>query len=178
MQIHRFIPAVSLTVICMALLAFGQGAGSRSMDREIRGQIRIDGKPAPQGVLVLLDLAPGLDSRNGAGEFGQTITDSSGRFAFEHLLIMPEQPKRFMVTVRYPGYRQATQVADLTGSPRAYVDLELQRDTSRDVPVGDPHAAISAKQPSSSAAREALAKGQALLFEKHDAKSSIEDFKK
>jgi tetratricopeptide (TPR) repeat protein len=153
--------------------------------KRITGQIRIEGQIAPQGVLVLLDRARGRDASfvSGSGELGNTMTDSRGKFNFDNIDAGQEQPegKVYVVTISYPGYRSATQVVDLTASPFGMVNVDLKRDTRKDVPnvpgrgMGS---TISAKQPSSSKAQEELAKGEELLIEKRDPKASIKNFKK
>lgn len=168
------------------LLCFGLAAGAQFGlgGKRIVGQVRIEGQPAPQGVLVYLDRSRGRDSSfvNGSGELGNTMTDSRGKFSFENIDSGQEHPegKVYAVTVRYPGYHSATQVVDLTGSPTGIVSFDLRRDTSKDipnVPPGGPGATISAKQPTTSRAQEEFAKGQELLS-KHDPRASIKNFKK
>lgn len=133
---------------------------------------------------MLLDFAGSRETAPaGAGELARTMTDSNGKFAFDHL----EQYGRnagqelFAVSVHYEGYKDTFQVVDLTFTPHGYVNLELHRDTSRDIPnipPGGPGATISGNQPATTEGRQALAKGEMLLFEKHDPNSSIEEFKK
>lgn len=145
----------------------------------------MDGEPAPQGVLVYLDRSRGRDTSfvNGSGELGNTMTDSRGRFSFTAIDAGQEHPeaKLYIVTARYPGYRSATQIVDLTASPIGFANLELKRDTSKDapnVPAGGPGATVSAKQPASPKAQEQLAKAEELLIQKHDPKESVKEFKK
>lgn len=153
--------------------------------RQISGQVRVDGRPGPQGIQVLLDRSRGRDSSfaGGSGEFGNIMTDAQGKFVFEHF----DDDSRFgdgkiyVVSIRFPGYRSAHQIVDLTANPRGYVNFDLQRDTSRDapnIPDEGPGGAISARQPSSPEAQAALGKGEELLLQKGDAKGSIEYFKK
>jgi tetratricopeptide (TPR) repeat protein len=176
--------AVISLVVVAALPTSAQKTSPQLGPRQISGQVRLDQKVAPQGVLLLLDVAPNQSmAPAGAGSVVQTMTDSSGKFFFDHLETVGTRQGRefFAVTARYPGYRDAFQVVDLTVSPHGYAVLELHRDTSRDmpnVPPSGPGGSISASQPSSQEAKDALAKGQQLLLEKHDAKSSIEIFKK
>ena len=167
-------------LLASASAQFGGLGGKR-----IQGQIRVDGQPAPQGVLVYLDHARGRDTSfvNGSGELGNTMTDSRGKFSFENIDAGQEEPegRLYIVTARYPGYRTATQIVDLTASPVGYVHLDLRRDTSKDVPnvpPGGPGAMISARQPESPKAQEELAKGEDLLIQKHDPRGSITEFKK
>lgn len=177
----HFFPAVFLAAVfsCAAQMA------PAGYDRQITGQVRIDGHPAPQGIQVLLDHSRGRDASfsSGTGELNSTMTDSRGRFSFEHIDSDSRfsDGKTYVVTVRYAGYRTSSQIVDLTATPRGYVSLELQRDTSRDkpnVPGEGPAGTVSARQPSRPETREALARGQVLLLEKHDAKGSIQYFRK
>src|SRR5215470_6640521 len=164
-------------------LAVAQRTPSQLSPIEITGDVRIDGRPAPPGVLVLLDFSSSQNSPPvGTGELGRTMTDSGGRFK---LAAAPaDNPGRrlvFAVTAHYPGYSDASAVLDLTSMPRGHVMLDMHRDTSKDVPSvppGGPAATISARQPASSEAKEALVKGRELLLEKHDVKGSIESLKK
>lgn len=153
--------------------------------KRISGQIRMNGQPAPQGVLVLLDRARGRDTSftTGSGELGNTMTDSRGKFSFENIDAGQEVPegKLYIVTVSYPGYHTAVQIVDLTASPIGYTTFDLRRDISKkmpNVPPGGPGATVSANQPSSAKAQEELAKGEDLLIQKHDAEGSIKEFKK
>jgi Tfp pilus assembly protein PilF len=165
------------------VVASAQFAGAGG--KRIQGQIRLDGAPAPQGVLVLLDRARGRDNSflNGSGELGNTMTDSRGKFSFDGIDAGQEHPegKVYIISVRYPGYHNSTQIVDLTGSPIGYATFDLRRDTSHDVPnvpQGGPGATISAKQPTSPKAQEELAKGEDLLIEKRDPKNSVKNFKR
>lgn len=178
-------PMQCAAVFFVCLLASASAQFGSLGGKRIQGQIRMDGQPAPQGVLIYLDRARGRDASfvNGSGELGNTTTDSRGKFSFENVDAGQEHPegKIYVVTVHYPGYRTSTQIVDLTASPVGYVNLDLRRDTSKDVPnvpAGGPGAMISAKQPASPKAQEELAKGEELLIQKHDPKGSIREFKK
>lgn len=180
-------PCGTFFAVLLALLAsssYAQSIGSFG-GKHINGQIRIEGQAAPQGVLVLLDRARGRDASfvSGSGELGNTMTDSRGKFNFDNIDGGQEHPegKVYVVTIRYPGYRSATQVVDLTASPFGMVNIDLKRDASKDspnVPGGGPGTMISAKQPSSGRAQEELAKGEELLIQKRDPRASIKNFKK
>jgi tetratricopeptide (TPR) repeat protein len=155
----------------------------QSTPRGIEGIVRLDGRPAA-GVLVFLDFASGQSSSaSGAGVVGRTMTDSAGRFKFEQLEQVGRSGGReiFSITAHCPGYKDASQVVDLTFAPRSSINLELYRDTSGNVPnvpPGGPGDSISANQPASPEARAALLQGQELLLQKHDAQGSIESFRK
>jgi Flp pilus assembly protein TadD len=172
---------LALFVSC-PLLAQRGAIPQQSTPRGIEGIVRLDGRPAP-GVLVFLDFASGQNSpSSGAGVLARTMTDSAGRFTFEQLEQVGRSGGReiFSVTAHYAGYKDASQVVDLTFAPRGSVNLELQRDTSMvpNVPPGGPGDSISANQPATQEARAALLQGQELLFQKHDPERSIESFKK
>jgi tetratricopeptide (TPR) repeat protein len=174
---------LAIFLLCSVVSVSAQFAGGGG--KRIQGQIRLEGAPAPQGVLVLLDRARGRDNSfvNGSGELGNTMTDSRGKFSFESIDAGQEHPegKVYIISVRYPGYRNATQIVDLTASPTGFVQFDLKRDTSHDVPNvprEGPGATISAKQPASQKAQDELAKGEVLLIEKHDPQGSIKNFKK
>ncbi len=172
-----------LFLLCSVAFLPAQIAGAGG--KRIQGQIRLDGSPAPQGVLILLDRARGRDNSflNGSGELGNSMTDSRGKFSFDGIDAGQQHPegKVYVISVRYPGYRSATEIVDLTASPVGYVQFDLRRDTSRDspnIPPGGPKDSISAKQPSVPEAQAALARGEDLLIEKRDPKSSIREFTK
>src|SRR6185312_2092620 len=179
----RFVLALFISGL-ISISVFSQTQPSQSVaPRMINGQIRIDGQPAPEGVLVLLDSAPSRDQAPSAPvELARTITDSSGKFAFLHVESMGVAgSKLFAVTAQFAGYRSAFQVVDLTVARNGYVNLDLKRDKSRDapnVPPGGPGATLAANTPASPKAQEELGKGETLLLKKHDPKSSIDAFKK
>jgi Flp pilus assembly protein TadD len=181
-------------VLAVALLAFfvsspllaQRGAiPQQATPRAIEGIVRLDGRPAG-GVLVFLDFATSQSSAaSGAGMLGRTMTDSSGRFRFEHLEQLGRNGGResLSITAHCPGYKDASQAVDLTFAPRGSVNLELSRDTSGNislpnVPPGGPGDSISVNRPTTAEARAAMLRGQELLFQKHDAKGSIESFRK
>ena len=173
-----------LAVVTLALAASAQRGGSAQSSQrlQINGQVRLDERPAPHGVLILLDMAPNRDvAPTGSGELARTVTDSSGKFIFNQIDNGRGGTKLFAITVHYPGYKDAVQIVDLGFSTRGYASIELHRDTSKNMPNTPPPGAgnlISARQPSSAEAQEELAKGQELLFTRHEPKSSIEFFKK
>ena len=71
-----------LAVVTLALAASAQRGGSAQSSQrlQINGQVRLDERPAPHGVLILLDMAPNRDvAPTGSGELARTVTDSSGK---------------------------------------------------------------------------------------------------
>ncbi len=167
-------------MILLSLPAFSQTLPGSGGVAEISGVIRFEGHPAPQGIQVLLDIAPSRDQAvAGTGEVDRAMTDSSGRFIFPRVTASGRgNTKLFSVTVRYPGYHDAYQIVDLTFSNHGYVNLDLHR-TEPNKPGPRPGGVfVNAHQPSSPEAQQALAKGQDLLLVKHDPKASIDSFKK
>ena len=155
-----------------------------SSPRQIDGTVRLDGRPAPAGILVMLDYAASQDSAPVAsGELGRTETDSSGKFRF-NLGSLPgagAQRPLFAVSVHQVGFKDAVQVIDMTSVPHGTANIEMRRDTSKDqiaVPPGGPGASVDARRPASAEAADAFRKGEQLLMEKHDPKGSIESLKK
>lgn len=181
-------PRWIVLVLCLGTLGGNSAAAQMASGPriagpvQITGVVRIAGRPAPEGVLVLLDVAPSRDQAvTAVGEVDRTLTDSAGRFMFQHLEAARRgSSKLFAVTVRYPGYKDSFQIVDLTLATHGYVSLELHRDTSRDplnIPPEGAGATISVRQTTNPEAQQAFDKGKILLFEKHDPKASIEDFK-
>src|SRR5437588_2715602 len=173
----------ALFIAALSFSAFAQrGASNESPRMQINGQVRLDERAAPQGVLVLLDMAPNRDlAAAGSGEIARTVTDSSGKFFFSQIDNGRGGTKLYAITAHYPGYKDAVQIVDLGFSTRGYASISMYRDTSRDATNLPPPGAgniISAHQPASADAQEALAKGQELLFTKREPKNSIELFKK
>ncbi|HEX2330939.1 MAG TPA: tetratricopeptide repeat protein [Candidatus Angelobacter sp.] len=149
-------------------------------DAEISGVVHLEGRPAPEGIQVLLDTAPSRDQAvAGSGEIDRTLTNSSGKFIFPRITSMDRgNTKLFAVTVRLRGYQDAVQIVDLSVSLHGYASLDLHRTEPANRGPKPGGVFISAHQPSSPEAQEALAKGEDLLLVKHDPKASIEHFKK
>jgi Tfp pilus assembly protein PilF len=174
----RLLLIVIISLLCLD--ASSQTLPGSGGVAEISGVIRMEGRPAPQGIQVLLDIAPSRDQAvAGTGEVDRAMTDSSGRFIFPRVTALGRgNTKLFSVTVRYPGYHDAFQIVDLTFSNHGYVNLDLHRsepDKSGPRPGG---IFISAHQPASPEAQQALARGEQLLLVQHDPKASIDSFKK
>jgi Flp pilus assembly protein TadD len=175
---------VFLSIVSPAARLLGQRSGqqTQAVSGELHGQVRIQNQPAPPGILVLLDVAPGMQSDLvGSGQMSRTMTDSAGKFLFDHVVVVHGQQEKFLVTIQTPRYRTATYIVDFGSSPRAFVNIDLQREPSRDshnIPPGGPKDSISAKHPPSGRAQEELARGEKLLIEKRDPKSSVKNFKK
>ncbi len=97
--------------------AAAQRAGSQAqgMGLEINVQVRTpDGKPAPTGVHVSLELAEG-------GPVDDCQTSPDGRCHF-----VPPTTGAYVVRLVQPGYKQVSARVDLISSPKGYVPLTLQ----------------------------------------------------
>jgi len=112
----------ALGVLILAFLtlpyrAYAQRSGSQSqqMGLEINVQVRtVDGKPAPPGVHLTLELAEG-------GPVDDCQTQPDGRCHF-----VPPTTGSYLVRIREPGYKQLASRVDLISSPKGYVALTLQ----------------------------------------------------
>jgi Flp pilus assembly protein TadD len=175
--------AITLLLLPALIASYASGQRNPVVPRQISGQVTVNSRPAPQGVLVMLDVAGSTTNPpTGSGSAGQTTTDSRGRFYFGNLqFIGVRQGKEyFAITARFPGYRDAVQVVDLISASNGYTMIDLRPLPSNappSVPPGGAAATVSAKQPGNERARAELEKGQQLLLEQHDAKGSIEHFK-
>ncbi len=126
-------------------------------------------------------------------EVARTATDSKGNFTFHRLEAIGQNGGRefFAVSARSPGYAMAYFVVDLTLAPRGEAKLVLQKkalqkevlqkeavqsDPAGDGPASTPFAGTH--RPASPEAQQTLARAQELLFRKHDAAASVEEFKK
>src|SRR5437879_5157171 len=130
---RNHLATVSL-IVALALPGFAQRVPPQVGPRVINGQVRLEDRVAPHGVLILLDIAPSASqAATGSGSVAQTTTNSGGKFFFDHLEGVGAKQGRefFALTARYPGYRDAVQVVELTASPRGYSVLELRREPSR-----------------------------------------------
>jgi len=85
------------------------------MGLEINVQVRTaDGKPAPTGIHVALELAEG-------GPVEDSTTQAGG-----HLRFVPPTTGLYVVRIKEPGYKQLSGRVDLISTPKGYVSLTLQ----------------------------------------------------
>jgi tetratricopeptide (TPR) repeat protein len=117
---------------------------------EVVGQVRIadSGRPATRIPIKL--------ERFGGGLVDQIDTDNTGRFRFSNL-----QRGYYRVILNVPGFRPATQDADLQVVFRAYMIFELTAETSAATSLVD---VIDARAPAP--ARDELLHGRTALAEK------------
>ena len=160
------------------------GQNQSSTGRQITGQVRLGGQPAPAGVTVFLQIVSGrYVVPSVEAEVARTVTDSKGRFSFDRLEAVGHNGGRefFAVNAQSPGYSLTYQVVDLTLAPRGEANLVLQRESlPREAAGAGADAATSGgvRRPSNPEAQQALSRAQELLFRKHDAEGSIDEFKK
>ena len=173
----------STKFLLLALLsgvAFPQSDSSTQTDapagRQINGQVRLAGHAAPAGVAVVLRIVNSkYATPSNEAEVARTVTDSAGRFVFDHLESVGGHNGReiFAVTAQSAGYAPAYRVLDLTLASQAATTLDLQKASAASA-----NNDTSAPRRPSPAAGEALARAQELLFRKHDPEASIPEFRK
>src|SRR5262249_16245587 len=144
---------VTLLIAISILSSAAVAQPGNATPRIITGQVRLENRPAPQGVLVFLDHAnAGGVMPASRGELARVVTDSSGRFLLDHVEFIGQRggKERFAVSAHFAGYKDAFDIADLTFAPRAFVTIEMHAETSHDapdVPPGGPAEAVSARGP-------------------------------
>lgn len=160
-----------MTLFCsrlVVLLAFfilpvagqAQRAPSTSpIPLQIHGQVRFatGGKPAE---LILVR----LESFRGGVE-GEVTTDRSGKFNFSGL-----NPDLYVVSVRTPGFREASQQVDLRTQLTDYVQLALVSDENGASPANRA-GVIDSKVPHTAVTE--FEKGRDALFQKNNAAGGI-----
>lgn len=159
-SILRFI--TSSILLSIVSISFAQTPGSRPepVIVEVNGQVRYAGNNAPaEKVLVRLE---GF----GSGVNGQTMTDSSGKFRFSGL-----GQAQYIVTVRAPGYLEASQQVDLQTMPRAYLNFQLVAVKTETTSSGSLSGLINAKI--APEAQLEFDKGRAALIEIKNVESGI-----
>ncbi len=184
---------ISSLMLCSGF-ALGQPASAPQAlpVREITGQVRLGGRPAPAGVVVSLRVVFNRDLIEADQEESvRTSTDVSGKFVFHHLENLGNGGKdMFAVSTIYQGFMAGQQLVDLSENLRSDVVLDLQRISNtlaapraaRDsaaviAPATDGEPAPR-RRPRSPQAQAAVDRAQELLFRKHDPDASIAEFKK
>jgi tetratricopeptide (TPR) repeat protein len=169
-----------LTLAALSGLAAGQSfsvtQSEASSGRQITGQVRLGGQPAPAGVPVILQIVSGkYVTPSGEAEIARVVTDANGRFSFEHLETKGGNGGRefFAVTAQSAGYAARSSVVDLTLAARGEAKLDLEK-TANAVAGGD----SAARRPLNPAAHESLTRAQDLIFRKKDPDAGIEELKK
>jgi len=114
---HRWLCMLMLAFLTLPRCAYAQrsGAQSQQMGLEVNVQIRtIDGKPAPPGIHLTLELAEG-------GPVDDCQTQPDGRCHF-----VPPTTGSYLVRITEPGYKHLASRVDLISTPKGYVALTLQ----------------------------------------------------
>src|ERR1700753_2758520 len=136
---HKTVWILMLSLFSFSRVAHAQrsGAQSQQFGLEINVQVRTaDGKPAPPGIHLVLELAEG-------GPVDDCATQPGGRCHF-----VPPTTGSYVVRIKEPGYRPLSGRVDLISTPKGYVSLVLQP-----IPGADPpEAPKDATGPSVSAA--------------------------
>src|SRR5215469_4722592 len=108
--------------------------------RQINGQVRLAGQAAPAGVTVVLRIVNSkYATPSNEAEVARTVTDSAGRFVFDHLESVGGHNGRefFAVTAQSAGYAPAYRVLDLTLAAQATTTLDLQKAGDATAAAGD-----------------------------------------
>ena len=116
MKALGLIIGVMLAIVALPRGAAAQrpGATGQSMGLEINVQVRTpDGKPAPTGIHIALELSEG-------GPVDDCQTQPGGRCHF-----IPPTTGSYLVRVKEPGYKQNVARVDLIGNPKGYASLSL-----------------------------------------------------
>jgi tetratricopeptide (TPR) repeat protein len=171
-----------LLAVCAAFVAAPQsgwaGQNEASAGRQITGQVRLGGQPAPAGVPVILQIVSGkYVTPSGQAEIARVVTDANGRFTFEHLETKGGNGGRefFAVTAQSAGYAASSSVVDLTLAARGEANVDLEKIAND---AGAPGGDSAARRPLNPAAHESLTRAQDLIFRKKDPNAGIEELKK
>src|ERR1700737_4175440 len=101
--------------ICLATCWLTAQRGSMTVRTSIRGSVR--DAVTHGGVARVIVMVEAADS----GYAGQAETDTSGKFELQGLAA-----SSYVVRVRFPGYEEMSQGADLTVTPNIYLSFELR----------------------------------------------------
>jgi tetratricopeptide (TPR) repeat protein len=127
---------VCLGIVLSAARLQGQRSGqqAQAVSAELHGQVRIHNQPAPQGILVLLDAAPGMQSDLvGSGQMSRTMTDSAGKFLFDQVPVVHGQQEKFLgANGRTPGllFEKATKLEP--GNASAFLGIGAAMNQQQD----------------------------------------------
>lgn len=108
---------------------------------------------------------------DGGGTFYAALTDEHGRFSFVDLT-----RGTYTVSATLPGYLLGDEHVEVTSGPVLGVLLKLDKIAKDDAEAGSTVSAHELKAPSK--AREEVAKGEKLLFDKGDPQGSIRQLQK
>jgi tetratricopeptide (TPR) repeat protein len=114
---HGWLRMLVLAFLTLPLNTYAQrsGAQAQQMGLEINVQVRTaDGRPAPPGIHLALELAEG-------GPVEDSATQAGGRCHF-----VPPTSGSYLVRLKEPGYKQLASRVDLISTPKGYVALTLQ----------------------------------------------------
>lgn len=177
------VPLAALLLVVSSALA--QTAQQQFPARNITGQLKLGGRPAPAGVSVNLEIVFNGNQKSQNGDSAIATTDGNGRFSFDHLenLGKDHGQNLFSISAIQPGFEGAVKVVDLTENTHDEVTLDLrpaQRSGTTDSSSAGTGTLTSNSSNSSSPkneAQQASLAGQALLFQKHDPEAAVVQFK-
>src|ERR1700674_1363989 len=113
--------------ICLASCWLSAQRGSMTVRTSIRGSVR--DAVTHRGLEHVVIMVEATDS----GYAGQAETDTSGKFELQGL-----PAASYVVRVRFPGYYEMSQGANLTVSPSTYLSFELHPKPSNAPPAVAP----------------------------------------
>lgn len=195
---------ILFSIISAALLSAASAAQTTETPqplpvREISGQVRLAGRPAPPGVPVSLRIAFNRELLEAdQEESARATTDAGGKFTFGHVESLGKNGGKelFSVSAIYQGFRAEQQLVDLTENLRGEAVLDLDRlSNNAAAPRAAPAilysgpttgaasgpggtAASGPRRPRNREALEAMDRGQDLLFRKKDPEAGLSEFKK
>lgn len=109
---HGFFASCLLSVLASSPAALAQRSQPRFQNPEINVQVRTaDGKPAPEGVHVVLEFAQG-------GNVDDCTTREGGKCHF-----VPPSLGIYLVKLKQPGYKEVFERVELVNTERGYANL-------------------------------------------------------
>jgi Flp pilus assembly protein TadD len=109
----RHVLQVVILLLCCVSAIAQKRTDAAPVSTIVHGRIMIDGRSAPQGIRVSLEL--------GGSVVGETTTDNSGNFEFRGM-----NSGLFDCIVSQPGFRTAREIIDLRTATTAYTMIELK----------------------------------------------------
>jgi tetratricopeptide (TPR) repeat protein len=159
---------------CLLLMLCALGLAQKQnenlpLQTTIHGRVLINGRSAPQGVRVSLEL--------GGSQVAETITDNSGQFEIRGM-----NAGLFDCVVSQPGYRTVHEVADVRTAATAYVMIDLKplpNANGPNVPPEGPSGMMSVKTANvPAAAQQEFDAGQKTFATGKDLGSAVKSFRK
>jgi thioredoxin-like negative regulator of GroEL len=164
----RFLVALCLLPATAVLAQKSSQTNPNFVNAHIQVQVRLpNGRMGGEGIGVTLEV-------ESSGFVGQSQTDSIGKVLFRSL-----GPGVYVVTVKQPGFEEASQRVDLTLQPTALVTIQLRPKRGSDDANPSLKGAVPATIPAvPEPALKEFQAGEKKLKEEHDPEGSIHHFQK